>query len=245
MSDDEVTRRAAPKWSCCLIAILGSVAFVAVFIILNVISIGNFMRGPSEAERVASWHQQVAELKDGKTTSVRWPEPLCLETFVREQPELAAKITRVDFFEGTVADERFGYVKQFPNVEEINFDEVWEGTDSFLTRVAGMKSIETLTFYQTLVTEEGARAVASFPNLSCLRLHEYTWSDASTQQLRGHKRITKVFLENIEISKAFTEVLASLPNLQELELEEDKPISQEEFRKLRKALPKVKIERVK
>ena len=108
-----------------------------------------------------------------------------------------------------------------------------------------MKSIKTLTFYQTLVMEEGARAIASFPNLSCLRLHYCTFNDAGLRRLRGHKGIKTIFLENIEITKELTELLMSLPNLREVTLEEDEPISKKAFDKLQKALPKVKIERVK
>ena len=238
MSADISPRHAAPNWSCCLLVILGPVALVGFFVVLSLFSLGNFMRGPNEQDRINAWQTQVEDLKRG-VTSVRWPEPLCLEEFVRDQPELAAKITKVDFFMGTVADPRFGYVKQFSNLKEIGFDEVWEGTDAFLQRIAGMKSVRTLSFDQSPVTVEGARAIASFPNLGELAFDHY-WNDASLQQLRGHKGIkTLSLIERVEITDELIGVMASLPNL--LELDIDTEISVAERQKLQKALPKLKI----
>src|SRR4051794_27335390 len=45
------------------------------------------------------WRRQIAEVKAGGTTTVYWPDPVHLEEFVRDQPEVAAKIDTVIFLE--------------------------------------------------------------------------------------------------------------------------------------------------
>jgi hypothetical protein len=129
-----------------------------------------------------------------------------------------------------------------PRLEEIDFDEVWDGADSFLKRIAGMESITSLSFYQTGVTEEGVRAVASFPNLQRLRI-DYFWKQTSLEPLRGHKRLETLALEDLPITKEQIAIIASLPKLRELEVGGDKTISEPDFLSLQKKLPKVKIER--
>jgi hypothetical protein len=232
MSDEKDTRRVAQNWSCCLVAVLGTIALV--FVVL--VALPWFFQRQSKQHGINAWETQVEALKAGKSTSVYWPEPLCLEEFVREQPDVAAKITHVDFLTGKVADPRFGYVKQFSNLKDIYFDEVWEGTDAFLQRISGMKSVRTLSFYRSPVSEEGVRAVASFPNLSKLDFDHY-WDIAN----RGHKGITTLsLLEVVEITDELIDFMASLPNLRTLEIESR--LTKADSEELQKKLPNVKID---
>ena len=116
------------KWMPCLVSFLGAIAMV----VLMLAALRWHHRQEDEQHRIEAWQKQVAALKAGTTTVIIWPEPLCLEEFVRGQPGLAAKVTQVCFIPGgKVTDKRFGYVKQFPNLEQIDFEEVWEGTDAF------------------------------------------------------------------------------------------------------------------
>jgi len=224
------------KWSSCLVMGLGAV----VFVVLGVLGRGWSLQRQQERESKDRWDRQIAEVEAGKTTRIVWPEPRFLEGFVRDQPEVAAEITQVIFSVGRVSDERFGYLKQFPHLKAIAFDEVWEGADSFLERIAGMESITSLSFYQTGVTEEGVRAVASLPNLKRLRI-DYFWKQTSLEPLRSYKGIETIALDLVTPKKEWIELMATLPNLRELELEEDEPISDSVLLNLQRALPKVKI----
>lgn len=238
MSDDGLDRRPRSNWTCCLVMGLGAV----VFVVLGVLGRGWSLQRQQERESKDRWERQVEEVKAGRTTHLLWPEPLCLEEFVRDQPQVAAKITSVEFCIGKVSDERFGYLKQFPHLEQIDFYEVWEGADLFLTRIAGMESITSLSFCKTGLTGEGVRSVASFPNLK--RLHiDYSWKEADLNPLRGHKGIETIGLDGVQPTTEWIAFMASLPNLRELDLEEDEPISGSELLNLQKALPKVKIQR--
>jgi hypothetical protein len=199
-------------------------------------------RRQAEENTKQNWDKQVAEIQAGKTTTIVWPEPKFLEVFVKDQPDVAAKITGVDFCIGKVSDERFGYLKQFPNLESINFYEVWDGADSFLMRIAGMESITSLSFCKTLLSKEGIEAVASFPNLKRLSI-DWSFKDTSLKPLSRHKSIETIRLDSVRPTDEWIDVMASLPHLQELELEEDERMSAADFANLQKALPKVKLER--
>jgi len=225
------------KWSCCLITGVGAIAFV----VLGILGVGWRQQRQEERTRRERWEGQIADVKAGKTKGIVWLEPEYLEAFVRDQPDVAAKVTQVTIGRN-LSDERFRYLRQFPHLEEIYFNEVWENADSFLKRIAGMESIRVLSFYRTKVTEEGVCAVATFPNLK--RLHfDHLWKGLGFKPLYGHKGIETIGLDSVLPTKEWTEFLASLPKLRELDLEEDEPISEADFKKLQKALPKVNVVR--
>ena len=136
------------KWSSCLIAAL---TLLAVGILLAFALRWESQR-QADREIKERWDRQVADLESGKTTCMIWPEPRFLEGFVRDQPEVAAKVTQVECLTGKVSDERFGYVKQFPHLEAIYLFEIWEGADSFLNRIAGMESVTDLCFESTYLS---------------------------------------------------------------------------------------------
>jgi hypothetical protein len=240
MSADSSNSGSPPilKWSCCLVTGLGAIAFV----VLAILGVGWRQQRQEERASKERWESQVTDVKAGNTTGITSPEPRFLEEFVRDQPEVAAKVTQVIFLTGKVSDERLAYLRQFPHLEEICFDEVWEGADSFLKRISGMESITSLSFYQTGLTDDGVRAVATLPNLKRLRIH-YFWKGTSLKPLHGHKSIETISLEGLLPTKEWIEVLASLPKLREIELEEEEPISSVDLENLQKALPKVKIVR--
>jgi hypothetical protein len=211
-----------------------------VVVVLAVFGLRWTFRWQEERDRRERWEHQIADVKAGKTTGMVWPEPLYLEEFVRDQPEVAAKITSVAFCIGKVSDERFGYLKQFPHLEQIDFYEVWEGADLFLAGIARMESITSLSFSKTHLSQEGVRSVASFPNLK--RLHiDHHWREADLKPLHGHKGIETIGLDGVQPTTEWIAFMVSLPKLQELDLEEDEPISESDFLNLQKVLPTVKI----
>jgi hypothetical protein len=229
-------RQPRSKWSSCLIAAL---TLLAVGVLLAFALRWESQR-QADREIKERWERQVSELESGKTTCVIWPEPRFLEGFVRDQPEVAAKVTEIQMFIGKVSDERFGYVKQFPRLETIYFYEIWEGADSFLSRIAGMETITNLAFEKTALAEAGVRAVASFPNLK--RLHiDYSWNETSLEPLRNHKSLETLVLEQVPITKERIAIITSLPKLRELEVGGDKTISEPDFLSLQEKLPNVKI----
>ncbi len=230
-------RKPRSRWSCCLAT---GLTLLAIGVLL-VVTLRWESQQQSERESKEFWERQVADLASGKTTGMVWPEPRFLEEFVRDQPEVAAKVIQVECLTGKVSDERFGYVKQFPHLESIFLFEIWEGADSFLNRIAGMESITDLCFERTYLSREGMRAVASFPNLK--HLHISRGNGDNIFPLRGHKKIEVLVFKEVPAAKEQIEVIASLPHLRRLEIEQDDPISESDRLRLQKALPNVTIER--
>ena len=165
MSTDPVSPERQPrsKWSSCLIAAL-TLLVVGVLLVFWV----RWEAQQREMEVKGRWEHQVADLESGKTTTMISPEPRFLEEFVKDRPEAASMVTTVDFCMGKVSDERFGYLRQLPHLQEIIFYDISEGADSFLSKITGMESITKLSFSKTRLSEEGVHAVASFPNLNRL-----------------------------------------------------------------------------
>ncbi len=113
MSDEPTNQRPRRKWSCCLFAGLSFLAVAILVIVAGWLS-REWARNRELADRQDRWERQIADVKAGKTTRILWPEPRFLEDFVKNQPEVAAKITEVSFDIGKVSDERFGYVASCP-----------------------------------------------------------------------------------------------------------------------------------
>jgi hypothetical protein len=187
------------------------------------------------------WERQVADVKSGKQTFLTSPEPSFLEDLVRDQPDIAAKITSINFSMSNVSDERFGVLKQFPHLAEIDFYDVPEGADSLLKRIAGMESITSLSFSKTLLSEDGVRAVASFPNLKQLSI-DYSWKDTSLEPLRSHKSLETLVLGELPITKVRIDFIRSLPKLRVVDLEDFDVVAEADRQKLRMELPNVKIQ---
>lgn len=229
-----------PKWSCCMSTLLSLLAVVVLLVIIAWLG-REWQKSQELSYSRDRWERQVTDIKAGKTTCLIWPEPRFLEDFVKNQPDVAAKVTEVEFCIGRVSDERFGYLRQFPHLEAIDFYDVWEGADSFLNRINGMETLTRLSFSQTHLSEDGVHAVASFPNLKRLYI-DYTWRETSLRPLSGHKSIETLVLENVPVTKELIAVMASLPKLQKVNFSNsDNPFTQAERSYLQKALPNVEI----
>ena len=195
----------------------------------------------TEQHRKDRWESQVADLKAGKTTAIQIGDVKLFVEFVQKQPNVAAKVTDVVIQTlgprpGAVADEQFGNcLKQLPHLESISFDETCDDVTPLLVRLAGKKSITTLSFYMTYLTDEGVRAVADFPNLKDLQVDAH-WNDLNWQPLRSHKGLESLVWEDAKITEERTKILASWPRLKSLTIE----IPDADFQKLKKSLPHVK-----
>lgn len=187
------------------------------------------------------WERQVEDVRSGQQTFLTSPDPSFLEDFVRDQPDIAAKITKIDFSTSIVSDERFGVLKRFPHLAEIDFNEVSEGADSFLKQIAGMESITSLSFSKTLLGEDGVRAVASFPHLKQLSI-DYPWKDTNLQPLSGHKGIETLILGELPITKERIDFMLSLPKLRIVDLQDFDVVTEADRQKLRMELPNVKLQ---
>ena len=83
--------------------------------------------------------------------------------------------------------------------------------------------------------------MASFPNLR--RLHISRANEDNIFPLRGHKKIEVLVFKEVPAAKEQIEVIASLPHLRRIEIEQDDPIVAADLLRLQKVLPKVTIER--
>jgi hypothetical protein len=226
------------RWSCCLFSALGLLVIAILVVILGWLS-REWVRESALAESKDRWERQVADVKAGKRTRISWPEPRFLEDFVKNQPEVAAKITEVGMLTGKASDERFRYVRQFRNLESIDLYEIWEGADTFLKNIAGMESLTSLSLCKTRLSEEGIRAVASFPNLK--RLHiDWAWKGADLKPLRGQRSIERLELDEVPIPTEWIAVIATLPKLKEVVVD-DEEATHAQLLELQKVVPKLKV----
>jgi hypothetical protein len=197
MSTDSVNtaRQSRAKWSCCLVG-LGAIVFVVVL----VLALACGLHWLSDKEIREQWERKVADLEAGRTTCLIQPEPRFLEDFVTKRPEAAAKVIEVQMYIGRASDKRFRYVGQFPKLEKIYLYEIWEGADTFLKNIAGMKSLTSLSLSKTRLSGEGFAAVASFPNLKRLQF-DWACKGADLKPLSGHKNLETLVLHGVPIIK--------------------------------------------
>jgi len=237
-SDNRIDQQPRARWSCCLTSVL---TLLLVGVLLAIVGwLGReWQRNHELAESKDRWERQIADVKAGKIACLIWPEPRFLKEFVKNQPDVAAKVTEVQFDIGKVSDKRFGYLRQLPHLEAIYFYEVWEGADSFLSRMAGMKTVTKLSFSKTCLSKEGIGAVARFPNLKRLQI-DWAWKGADLTPLRGQRSIETLDLEEVPITPAWITVIASLPKLKEV-IVEDGEATAAQLRELQKAVPHVEV----
>ncbi len=103
-----------------------------------------------------------------------------------------------------------------------------------------MDSITSLSFSKTMLTEEGVKAVASFPHLKQLGIG-YSWRDTSLESLRYLKSLETLELDELPITEERIALMKSLPNLREVDLEDFEAVSKDDIENLRKLLPNVKV----
>jgi hypothetical protein len=217
MNEDPASSPRPKNFTLAAIIVILTIAAVGIRLCIEPILL------PAEEDHMADWwRSQIAEVKAGGTTTVIWPDPVHLEEFVRDQPEVAAKIDTVMFTEeGKVADWRFGYVAEFPNLKTINFYETWEGVDAFLSRMSGKESITCLSFHLTLVSDAGVAAIASLPKLQELHFgRSGPITDAATVHLARMAQLRKLGLCETQITDKGLIRLGVLTQLEELRLED-------------------------
>ena len=107
-------RQPRSKWSSCLIAAL---TLLAVGVLLAFAFCWESQQ--TEMGVKERWERQVADVKSGQQEFLVSPEPKFLDGFVRDQPEVAAKITEhKTSASSNVSDKRYGALKQFPHLAE-------------------------------------------------------------------------------------------------------------------------------
>jgi hypothetical protein len=106
--------------------------------------------------------------------------------------------------------------------------------------MAGMKSMKSLSFRKTVVTQDVVKAVANFPNLMRLNI-DYSWRDASLVPLHSLKNLETLELDDLPITDERIAFLKSLPNLREVDFDGSDAIPQADIANLRKLLPNVKV----
>ncbi len=155
--------------------------------------------------------KQITEVEQGKLDWLIMPDPRLLEDLIEEHPLGVAKVKGVDLSMGDVSDEHFRLLKHFTNLQQIIFYDA-HGADAFLKNIRAMPSVLEIQFSQTPLTDEGMRAVASFPHLKRLQI-DYYFKNVSLEPLRGHPSIEKIVLYGLPIDPKMKDVFSSLPKL--------------------------------
>lgn len=242
MSADPTSKGSPARFalSCCLVTVLGAIAVVFLFV-LSLWLDSQRQEADLRKDRLDKWKRQVAAVKSGGTTSLTIDDDTLFMEFVERQPEAAEKVAGITIetlgsTPGKVGGERFdNCIKRLPHLESISFDETCDDVTPLMSRLAGKKSITSLDFYMTYLTDEGMRAVAAFPNLKHLHVDGH-WNDLNWEPLRSHMGLESLVWEDAKMTDERIKILASWPKLQKLIIE----IPNAEFAKVKTALPHVK-----
>jgi hypothetical protein len=156
--------------------------------------------------------KHLAEIKSGQTNSFSIFRPEYCES-ISQDPELAAKIAEVYILETIpdTSDKRFQNLKLLPNLKKLRCEYVG-CVDGLLENIAGMKSLEELSFHRAGVTTRGMQFVLSFPNLKKLKLENAT-DKAAVNMLKDHPGLESLILGDTDSVMNVSPILKSLPSL--------------------------------
>jgi hypothetical protein len=175
----------------CLPVVVGAIGF------LLCIAIPEWQEVAARRARRAQLDPQIADVSDGKTTSIRFSDLATLNDVV-ENPELADEL------------------RHLPQLKTIHIEYTAWWCDDFLECVQGMESLEELTFHRAAPSPKGMPWLGTFPKLR------------------------RLACDQLAITNGILEQLAALHGLEELDLRGG-PYGAEQVEKVRKALPKCKI----
>lgn len=113
--------------------------------------------------------EQFARIKSGDSqATVYGPELILMLT---SDAQCIKNVTSVYFFMTDLSDARYSSTRRLVNVREIGFYDC-TSADIVLAAIAGMPSIESLSFEGTGVSNSGIHSFATFPNLRIIRFEQ-------------------------------------------------------------------------
>lgn len=142
----------------CLPVLIGVLAGVLIM------AIAGWRESAARRARRAHLDSQIADVRDGKTTSIRFPD---LETLndVVEDSELAEEL------------------RNLPQLKTIHIQYTAWWCDDFLECMQGMESLEELTFHGAAPSPEGMRWLGTFPKLRRLACDQLGITNGVLEQL--------------------------------------------------------------
>lgn len=163
---------------------------------------------------------QIANIKSGESRSLNDPAPSLIEEMTSD-PACADNIDSLYFsdFGPDLSDPRYGGIRTLPKLKTVYFY-CTANTDMFLSRIAGMESLEEIETELADVSNAGMEYVAECPNLKKLVLYGGSPSvgNPGLAKLREHRKLETLELINTSVSDDGLSVLATLPNLKSLVL---------------------------
>jgi hypothetical protein len=163
---------------------------------------------------------QISDIKNGKTKALHDPAPSLIEDIVCDA-SCVERIESLDFsdFRPDIADPRYGSLQHLPHLKSVYFY-CTNNTDTFLSRIAGMVSLEALETELADVSDAGMTYVAQCPNLKKLVLYggRPSVGNAGLAQLEGHEKLETLELINTNVTNDGLVSLTKLPNLKSLVL---------------------------
>ena len=182
-----------------------------------------------EQRRYQGWltriiDEEIDSVRSNKTGSVTICDPFQLER-VAAQPECLSRINDVRIPMWTnLTDRRWSLLKQLPHLESLG---VYGSGDaeSLFQSIQGAESLHQVDLRSLPFSDEGLRRVACLPRLRELVLFELPGvSDKGLKYLGGHSALERLSLTNTNVDGRGLAVLADIPHLHSLLLDDDRPV---------------------
>jgi Leucine-rich repeat (LRR) protein len=209
------------KWPFKWIALI-LLGVLLLFVILALYRTYLRPRQDSRRSNYDEFARTLEDLKSGRSTTLRDPDPTFLADCARD-PAAAANVREVTIAELTISrckisDARFRALKLFPGIKKIRLDYIPEPVDAFLENIKGMASLEELSLHRSRVTPKGMDVINCFPHLSRLSIDGNT-DLACFEILKSNPRIEAFELYDCRTTDTGLSFLRTLPQLRELTLE--------------------------
>jgi hypothetical protein len=177
---------------------------------------------------------QMDQLTRGEVNCLCQPDPALLDELLADAA-CAGRVRDV-YLSGNVADERFGRLRELPQLSCIVLI-MAENAGELLTRLQGMTTIEQVTLAHSTLDRRGLETLRSFPRLKSLSLPIGWDGEKDLEVISNHPAIETLVLSHTVVDSDLVAVLQSLPRLRSVTIEDPAAGETEIDPLLRAALP--------
>jgi hypothetical protein len=189
-------------------------------VVLSALGCSDSRRKEDNIQRIRQYTlSQIADIKTGKLRRLQDPAPSLIQQIVRDPACAQLELLGFTDFGPDLDDPRFRGLRVLQHLKSVYFY-CTDNTDVFLSRIAGMASLEDLETELADVSDAGMKYVAQCPNLKKLVLYggQPSVGNAGLAELKSHKQLESLELINTDVTDDGLASLTTLPNLKSLVL---------------------------
>lgn len=224
--------------TCCGWLMVSSLVAVIAYVIIDGWSLQSVARDTiDEGRRLL--RVQMDQLTRGEINCMCQPDPALLDELLADAA--CAGRVRDIYLSGNVADERFGRLRELPQLSCIVLI-MAENADELLVRLQGMATIEQVTLAYSTLDRRGLETLRSFQSLRSLSLPIGRDEVKDLAVISNHPSIETLVLSHTVVDSNLVAILQSLPRLRSVTIEDPAEGETEIEPLLRAALPNCECE---